>query len=745
MNIEDVKIGMTVIVADGSSYTITKTGAFGVITRVFHPNFADVDFRRNTLTNPGDLTEYTIAIGHLAPYIDNSATAHEILCQKIDSHEMMQSCEEQLRAINAWRITTPLTAENWPDLRDSARFYTGYWVQLENIGHLFAAELNAPLHLKTLHVAKTEHGTQVAFAENEDKHRRDVFSKMRFGRYLAKYFPALDNEAVKKLVAKFGYDHDEIVVQFGETEEEFIQAIDQGPSESCMADLSFKGHIHPAACYAAGDIKVAWLEDGERITARTLINKENKAFSRVYGDEEKLKPALEDMGYSQETGALVGCRLKKIANKEGEGWIMPYVDAGIGSGGGSLKVTDGGDYWMLGTSGDHDTYAGYEGNGVLGGEPDYDYTCDHCGGGVDEDDQSYSDRHDRTLCRHCANRHYTYAAVSRNEHDWVRNEDVVKIGGEWVWDDYADEYAERKGYINAVERGEYIDKDDAVFTIEEEYEHMDDCECVGTNCDGDMFALSSYIVSVRYRDEFWINREDGKPYHENSDEVTEWKAQRDDPDVTEEDGFDSMQFTRSDMVGRPMTEVVCYPEVWAHPSEPEQRQTSCDSQKVLTYADFKVGDRVVLVNKDRAMSGVESVSVGDAGEVCAGNTGWLLVRFDTRPEGTYYCAPYELALQPTAPPKKSWQEVYKEMQAAGIRFELFIVGIREWHDPMMWDFTGTQDIYRIDLSQTPPSNWREIYRKAQADEVDFVMGGCLSDTWVFDDQFALYQLAAAAQ
>ena len=264
--------GMSAFVGSGEVYVVNWVKHTGIHFAGYgwHPDSLELVERATTLPTEKEV--------------------EEILSQKIGSVEAAQQMHKDLV------IPDPgITAENYPAIRDTLRVSHGYFTPI-----LLPSGYDSVPQDLFLHVSKDR--LFVSFAESDDKRRRDIWQKMKYGRYLTKYHPELGSEQVKKAVAAFDYDHgDAVEVHFGETEEDFINAIRNGPTESCMAreKLNYVGHVHPAAVYAAGDIKVAWVEDGERITARTLINKETKGFSRVYGDETKLKKLLEDAGYWQ--------------------------------------------------------------------------------------------------------------------------------------------------------------------------------------------------------------------------------------------------------------------------------------------------------------------------------------------------------------------------------------------------------------------------------------------------------------
>lgn len=337
---------------------------------------------------------------------------------------------------------------------------------------------------------------EVAYYQSVDKLIRGIETRTKPGRFLAKFFPNLTPDQVRQ------YANDYLVatapkqLHFARTRDEIITAIDEGPSESCQTRWYYakspddrpwyRGHIHPAACYASGDFEVAYITDNnkpanlvdlhtgsQRITARAICNAKNKTVARIYGDAAKLLPLLTSAGYAQVERALVGCRLLKIENEEGSGWIMPYVDAGIGSGGGCLSVDERYDpdndrtVWVLSESGEYSTYAGYNNKGLLDADDEERYTCERCNATHDsEDDIYYSEYEGTGYCSNCED-DFVYAVTGRtrngsNNHDMVLIDSAVEIGGEWyVNDDYL---LERCGFVKCVHCEEWTSLDNTTTT-----------------------------------------------------------------------------------------------------------------------------------------------------------------------------------------------------------------------------------------------------------------------------------------
>jgi len=337
---------------------------------------------------------------------------------------------------------------------------------------------------------------EVAYYQSVDKLIRDIETRTKPGRFLAKFFPNLTPDQVRT------YTNDYLVatapkpLHFARTMEDIITAIDEGPSESCQTrgyyhkapDDSpwYDGHIHPAACYASGDFEVAYITDNnkpaditqlhsgnQRITARAICNAKNKTAARIYGDAAKLLPPLTSAGYTQVERALVGCRLLKIENMNGSGWIMPYVDAGIGKGGGALGVDDyydhdsGKSYWMLvrPNTGEYRTNEGADNNGVLDDEEERHH-CPRCNAAHDdEDDIHYSDYEDEHYCSECEDDFVT-AVVNTGrygrDYNMVLIDNAIEIDGDWYAND--GDLLERCGFVQCIHCYEWTSLDNTTTT-----------------------------------------------------------------------------------------------------------------------------------------------------------------------------------------------------------------------------------------------------------------------------------------
>lgn len=340
------------------------------------------------------------------------------------------------------RALRPLTVK-FPQLLayEDAREQALKWKQVAWVTDL------PPLPGHMVH-ASVEDPTKVAFTKSVKDLISDRQTRMTAGKYLRKYYPHLSDAQVKAYAEKHHGEYAEVEVKFARSESEVVRVIGDGPSDSCMSNRFYDSHrpdnpwydgeVHPAAVYGYDeeddtwdtDIEVLYFEVGGEVKGRVVCNKLSKECARIYGDETRLLPAIEALGYCQREGALVGARIRHIRSAKGH--IMAYVDAGIKSGGGYLHYeSHGSRHWWLHEEGTFSTYLGYEDNGVASDDP-FDHideddtvqeegtTCDRCGDVADECDLTQVHEGD-FVCDFCLGRYYVEVASGA----FVMNEDAV--------------------------------------------------------------------------------------------------------------------------------------------------------------------------------------------------------------------------------------------------------------------------------------------------------------------------------
>jgi hypothetical protein len=384
-----------------------------------------------------------------------------------------------------------------------------------------------------LHVS-TEDETKIAYYPNVKQLER-IPVRTTLGRWLAKYFPHVQEQYRKQIAERYAANHTPIELKIARSASEIARVIGDGPSSSCMSneyhddkswneyaedETWYVGHEHPAVVYGYADddptwdtdIEVLYFEKDEEIKARVVCNAKTKQCARIYGDEEKLRRAMTAAGYTQEKGALIGARIRKVKSKNHyDAVLIPYIDAGCASGGGNLYVTEHGDrHYVIGEGG-YNTYLGYDCNGVMttsGGkvysdDEDGGNTCDHCGDVVYEDLISVENL-DRMVCFNCLERDFIEARVWRHgagRWDYIETEDAVLVGDTWY---RIDDLYKFDIYECAV-TGELMHEDDLRATSRGYVDarlciELDECDDEGNN-----WAYEDDTVEI-----------DGKVYHKDS-------------------------------------------------------------------------------------------------------------------------------------------------------------------------------------------------------------------------------------
>lgn len=415
--------------------------------------------------------------------------------------------------------------------RDEGRHQTEYWDALPWADEAWYMESPVRL-LQSPHPATDPKFTgMLAFAESVDKLIADRFTTIKPGRWLQRYFGSvLSEKEIKHWADEMARRVVKADVKFAETVDECIRVVNLGPSESCMSagfhdgwEHWYKGRVHPAAIYATPDIHIAYLENRDGgVVARAVCNKSEQLVARIYGDARLLLPALEQLGYQQASGALDGCRINRIEGQDINTFIMAYVDAGIGSGGGHLYFEEyDSKYWRLTTRerGTYSTYAGYEGRGVI--DITQGEECPGCGERTDLDEMRYVEWIDDSRCPCCLENDFVYAYV-RHGQDYIPVSEAIYCESDGEW--YASGYADGHDVYMCAETGNYYALDDLADTMDG-YVHFDHAVKLDVpDSDGNEYATQSSIAKTH--DGRTIHKDDvvahnGKVYHKDDDYDTE--------------------------------------------------------------------------------------------------------------------------------------------------------------------------------------------------------------------------------
>lgn len=219
--------------------------------------------------------------------------------------------------------------------REQARIDSGEYPKLP------AGWTLTPIADHFLHLAQRD-PTMLAFTESVEKGVLDRQTLMSPGKYINRFYPGMPQEEMKRFIAMVDKLPD---LKFARTADEVERVYTYGPN-SCMAGPyeydcdedeeedyhygirddrdRFDGYCHPVRVYGDSDLAVAYLERGDKVTARAVVWPEKKIWIRTYGDCARLERALEAEGYQQ--GSAQGARIRRLWDKRRRALVMPYLD-----------------------------------------------------------------------------------------------------------------------------------------------------------------------------------------------------------------------------------------------------------------------------------------------------------------------------------------------------------------------------------------------------------------------------------
>jgi len=246
----------------------------------------------------------------------------------------------------------------------------------------------------------------LAYTQSPEKGLRGIFTPIKPGRYLTKYFAGVLSEREIAFYAAWQStgskgsewtDAARYPMTFASSSAGIVSVYERGP-QSCMKGMSC------VSVYGAGDLAIAYLTKGEdaggQVLARALVWPDKKVLGRVYPSgshwraegfvsetaseacSQALMVRLIAEGYHTDTTSrgFNGARLTR--EDEGAGYYaMPYLDH-------DYQVTDTGDHFVMGQRGDllADTTNGRLRVEEEWEEEDIRWRCDRCGDAMDEDD-----------------------------------------------------------------------------------------------------------------------------------------------------------------------------------------------------------------------------------------------------------------------------------------------------------------------------------------------------------------------
>lgn len=282
---------------------------------------------------------------------------------------------------------------------------------------------------------------RVAYVDNPMDGVNDKMTVLTAGRYLQKFYS--DKLSASEIASWVTKMDSEAELKFATTPEEFIRVYTESGISSCMqyrTDHFASNPYHPVSVYAAGDLELAYLERRGKVVGRCLVMRSNMKYGRIYGNEERLRPRLIELGFSGGGGdpnTFNDARLTKI--EIAGDVVMPYLDW-------DMRAKDNPDdpHTML-LCGPNDRDAKYNGkstNGLSTGQSPA--VCPQCSARfIPTGDSRYLSRMGRAVCptcvsdmnvlscSHCGN-HDTEEHMMPH-YDGITNEPVLNRRGGQLW------------------------------------------------------------------------------------------------------------------------------------------------------------------------------------------------------------------------------------------------------------------------------------------------------------------------
>lgn len=202
-------------------------------------------------------------------------------------------------------------------MREQARFLTGAYAPVP-----WNASL-PPIPGHFTHLSN-DNPALIAFTDTDAKGEADVQTRMKPGRYLAKFYPALAPHEVRDIQETMPRT---TTLYFAVTADDIERVYTTGPT-SCMSHCAdhFESPCHPVRVYGESDLQLAYIKNEPGLpVARALVWPEKKRYGRIYGHEQLLRQQLQRAGY--EPGSLRGARIRRIdIDTDDSTVVLPYID-----------------------------------------------------------------------------------------------------------------------------------------------------------------------------------------------------------------------------------------------------------------------------------------------------------------------------------------------------------------------------------------------------------------------------------
>ena len=371
----------------------------------------------------------------------------------------------------------------WALMREKTRIYYDYYIipQLR-----FPKGIDATIKHKVLYrVAETysahwslEHPGKIAYTPNQEYLLQDRQVVIKLGRFLNKIASdLLTPDQIRDIATMSNIDFN-CELRWATTEEDIVWVYENGP-ESCMGKpaSAFESSVHPVAAYDSPDIAIAYVYNTKKdeVISRACCNVNDKQFNRIFGERSTIAPFLYQQGYTENIDALVGCRIKKIADDNDE-YIGPYIDADTDYQ--ICRLTNDLDHFIIGddqpNAGDvvGKCWNSVESSGYISTDNEPGVECESCGVNCPDEDLFYCEEcgdricdgcvgstdDDAILCSHCLDAH-TYEVVDRDGDPlrlWRLPPGAVDVDGDLYVDEEA---ANDNGWYRCRMCNEWHDED----------------------------------------------------------------------------------------------------------------------------------------------------------------------------------------------------------------------------------------------------------------------------------------------
>lgn len=261
-------------------------------------------------------------------------------------------------------------------------------------------------HFLHVSMGKDAAAGTLAYISDEQKGSREIYTPLKPGRYLSRFFGTILTEKQIQFFAQWQIsgqkpsaytEHKAFPLCFANTADDIEDVYLHGPW-SCMTHEAsrYSSHVHPVRIYAAGDLAIAYLKGQvgtqTKIIARALVWPERLVAGRIYPTSEywqkdgfssqqdsidansALFERLRSAGYKtrgdQPHNAFQGAKMKFLAlPRDARRLVVPYLDHSykfnvIGTS--HLEMDAGG------------SFAGDSTDGVVAAGPVRLATCNHC-------------------------------------------------------------------------------------------------------------------------------------------------------------------------------------------------------------------------------------------------------------------------------------------------------------------------------------------------------------------------------